>query len=125
MLRQEIEALFDACLLTDAEMQQLDEFMLDQPNAVVVEVFPHPILPPSHPFPIPSPDQPFILFLRTNVADKPAAAAAAAPCRVYAAALFVCPAMTSTPEQACNTSPVPAVPLSRFSALLTMSAWIH
>jgi len=37
MLRGEIEALFDACLLTDDEMQQLDDFMLDQPNAVVVK----------------------------------------------------------------------------------------
>ena len=38
MQRHEIEALFDACLLTDEEMKQFDDFMHDQPNAVLVTV---------------------------------------------------------------------------------------
>jgi G3E family GTPase len=37
MLQREIEALLDACLLTDQEMQQFEEYMQDQPNAVEVE----------------------------------------------------------------------------------------
>jgi|LauGreDrversion2_3_1035106.scaffolds.fasta_scaffold123390_1 G3E family GTPase len=36
MLRSEIEALFDACLLTDEEMKQFEDYMSDQPNAVEV-----------------------------------------------------------------------------------------
>lgn len=38
MHRHEIEALLDACLLTDEEMKQFDDFMQDQPNAVLVTV---------------------------------------------------------------------------------------
>jgi len=36
MLEREIEALFDACLLTDEEMAQFEEYMQDQPNTVTV-----------------------------------------------------------------------------------------
>ena len=36
MLRSEIEALFAACLLTDEEMKQFEDYMSDQPNAVEV-----------------------------------------------------------------------------------------
>ena len=37
MLQKEIEELLDSCLLTDAEMLEFDEYMQDQPNAVVVK----------------------------------------------------------------------------------------
>jgi len=36
MIESEIEALFDACLLTDEEMAQFEEYMQDQPNTVAV-----------------------------------------------------------------------------------------
>ena len=37
MLQNEIEELLDSCLLTDAEMLEFDEYMQDQPNAVIVK----------------------------------------------------------------------------------------
>jgi len=37
MVQSDIEALFDACLLTDEEMAQFEEYMVDQPNVVAVK----------------------------------------------------------------------------------------